>query len=417
MKVAILGGGFAGLAAAYYERKKGYEVVLYEKEEYLGGLAAGFKEKGWDWSLERAYHHMFATDSHTLDLARETKYKDIFFQTPHTDSYYNGKTYPLDTPLDLLKFPLLKPIERVRVGVVVAVLKLLPPLSYFESQTAADFCKRYMGKNGWNVFLGELFRKKFGKYAENVLASFVWARFKVRTQSLGYMKGGFQTFINHLESTISKNGVQIKKGYTVESILQKKEDLYVNGVKFDKIISTLPTPILIKLTQNLFPSQYLKKFEKLKFLHAVNLILETKEPLLEKSYWLSVCDPKVPIMVLIQQTNFINKRNYGGNNILYIGNYVEKDSNLLKMDKKQALEYFLPYLKKINSKPLKIINSYLFKAPFAQPIFDKDFLKNKPGFETPIKNFYIANLDMTYPNDRGTNYAIKLGKEVSENFK
>jgi hypothetical protein len=84
------------------------------------------------------------------------------------------------------------------------------------------------------------------------------------------------------------------------------------------------------------------------------------------------------------------------------------------MDKQQALTYFLPHIKKIHGSSFTITNSYLFKAPFAQPVFDKDFLENKPDFITPIKNFYIANLDMTYPNDRGTNYAIKLGKEVSE---
>jgi protoporphyrinogen oxidase len=414
MKVAILGGGFTGLTAAYYERKKGHNVVIMERDDHLGGLASGFKEDHWDWTLERAYHHMFATDSHTLELAKEIGYGGIFFKTPHTDSLYNGKPYALDTPLDLIKFPLLSFIDRLRIGVVVALLKISPPLPYYETQTAAEFCKKFMGTNGWNIFLRELFRKKFGKYAENILASFVWARFKVRTRSLGYMKGGFQTFVNHLETTNATNGVEIRKGYEVNSIEQKKGKLYVNKEEFDKIISTLPTPILVKITENLFPQSYLQKFTNLKFLHAVNLILETKEPILKTSYWLSVCDPNVPIMVLVQQTNFIDKKNYGGSHILYVGNYVEKDSGLLKMDKQQALTYFLPHIKKIHGSSFTITNSYLFKAPFAQPVFDKDFLENKPDFITPIKNFYIANLDMTYPNDRGTNYAIKLGKEVSE---
>ena len=84
------------------------------------------------------------------------------------------------------------------------------------------------------------------------------------------------------------------------------------------------------------------------------------------------------------------------------------------MGNEEILHYFLPYLKKINTK-YQIFDTkyYLFKAPFAQPIFDKDFLQNKPDFKTPVKNFFIANLDMTYPYDRGTNYAVKLGREVS----
>jgi protoporphyrinogen oxidase len=76
------------------------------------------------------------------------------------------------------------------------------------------------------------------------------------------------------------------------------------------------------------------------------------------------------------------------------------------------------HLKTITGKQdLTLINTYTFKAPFAQPIFDKNFVANMPGFETPIENFYNANLDMTYPYDRGTNYAVKLGKQVAEKLR
>jgi len=85
----------------------------------------------------------------------------------------------------------------------------------------------------------------------------------------------------------------------------------------------------------------------------------------------------------------------------------------MKMKKEELIKFVEPHLRILNSKFL-ILNSFLFKAPFAQPIFDKEFIKNKPDFITPTKNFFIANLDMTYPYDRGTNYAVKLGKEVAE---
>ena len=122
-------------------------------------------------------------------------------------------------------------------------------------------------------------------------------------------------------------------------------------------------------------------------------------------------------MVLVQHTNFINKKHYGNNHILYIGNYVEENSPLYNMEKQEMLKYFLPYLKKINSSfSLKNSKSYIFRSNYSQPIFNKTFINNKPDFKTPLENFYIANLDMTYPYDRGTNYAVKLAKEVSKLF-
>ncbi|HEX8991500.1 MAG TPA: FAD-dependent oxidoreductase, partial [Anaerolineales bacterium] len=62
MKIAIIGAGFGGLAAAYDLRKAGHEVTIFESADYVGGLASGFKEPHWDWWVEKFYHHWFQTD-------------------------------------------------------------------------------------------------------------------------------------------------------------------------------------------------------------------------------------------------------------------------------------------------------------------------------------------------------------------
>src|SRR5438132_1439260 len=108
MKIAVLGGGFTGIAASYYLAKKGHEVSLFEKENVLGGLAVGFKGEGWDWYLERAYHHLFSNDTDILNFAKEIGFKKIIFSSPQTASLYdiggNSRIFTLDTPQDLLKF-------------------------------------------------------------------------------------------------------------------------------------------------------------------------------------------------------------------------------------------------------------------------------------------------------------------------
>ncbi len=427
MKIAILGGGFTGLTAAYYLSKKGHSVVVFEKENILGGLASGFKSNSWDWYLERTYHHLFHSDSDILNFASEIGFHDIFFQEPETSSLYEitkniYRTIPVDTPQDFLKFPFLTLPEKLRAGIILAFLKFSPYLSFYEKQTANEFLRKTMGNNVWNVLWQELFRKKFGKYAENIVAAFIWARINKRTKKLGYVKGGFQNYINYLEEINSKLGVNIKKGHTVNDVRKtgnkftltwsarsynaRKED-------FDFIISTLPIPVLVGLGATIFPNSYVRKLQKLRYLHAINLILETDTSIIPKTYWLSVCVKELPFMVIVQQTNLIDKQYYGGKHIAYIARYVDINDELIKMNKEEVLHYWLPHLDKIRNSKFEILNSYLFKGPFAQPIFDKEFVKNKPDFETPVKNFYIANLDMTYPYDRGTNYAVKLGKEVA----
>ncbi|KXK07345.1 MAG: tRNA 5-methylaminomethyl-2-thiouridine biosynthesis bifunctional protein MnmC [Microgenomates bacterium OLB22] len=194
MHVAILGGGITGLTTALELAKKGYSVTLFERDSVFGGLAQGFIAPGWKWPLERAYHHLFFTDTDIRSFCRENDIEEPFFTEPRTDSLYtvNGisKIYPVDSPLDFLRFPLLSPITKLRGVCGLAFLILTPFLTVYQRLTAEQFVKRVMGQEMWNVFFRSLFRKKFGKYAGKILASFLWARIHKRTKKLGYFKGG-----------------------------------------------------------------------------------------------------------------------------------------------------------------------------------------------------------------------------------
>jgi protoporphyrinogen oxidase len=418
MKIAILGGGITGLTAAYCLSKKGHKVTLIEKEKVLGGLAVGFKADGWTWNLERAYHHLFANDYDIINFATDIGFDKIFFESPETSSLYEDKNgyriLPMDTPIDLLRFPYLGLIDKIRTGIVLAFLKISPFLKLYEKVTSEDFLKITMGNTAWNKLWQQLFRGKFGDYAGIILASFIWARINKRTKKLGYIKGGFQEFIDYLVKKLKDEKVTILAGHEIKDIRKRGKGFTVNGKAYGKVVSTLPTSIMARLTQNIFQERYLGKFSRLKYLHAVTLIIETDLPILKDAYWLNICSGKMPLMLLAQHTNFMDKKHYGGRHIAYTGWYVKGDSKMLKMDKKEVLKLVLPYARKISKNKFKVVGVHLFKGPFAQPIFDAEFAKNRPGFKTPVKNFYIANLDMTYPYDRGTNYAVKLGREVSE---
>lgn len=423
MKTVILGGGFAGLAAAWDLAGKNMDVVLIEKEKELGGLAGGFREPGWDWSLERAYHHVFDNDTDILRLAKDTGFDGFFFGSPKTTSLYdlggnNYRTFPVDTPQDFLRFPLLSLPQKFRAGAVVAFLKLTPFLPLFREQTAERFLRTTMGDGVWEVMWQELFRKKFGKNAGNILASFIWARVKKRSKNLGYVRGGFQEFVNHLARVDVERGVELLTGTTVTGLAKKGKTIEVSlaggkTIAAEAVISTLPTPVLLKVGRGLLPAPYETRLSRLKYMHAVNLILETDRPAMGDAYWLSVCDPKAPMMVVVQHTNLINPKHYGNRHITYIANYVDADSPLLKMTDKEVYSHYVPYLLRLAGGNLHISRSRVFRAGFAQPLFDREFPQNKPDLVTPVSNFFIANLDMTYPYDRGTNYAVKVGREAA----
>ena len=126
MKVAIIGAGIGGMAAAYDLRGAGQQVTIYEAADQPGGLATGFKEPGWDWSVEKFYHHWFQTDRYMLGLIQELGWQeDVIFPRPFTVMYHQGKFYPFDSIMKMALFPGLGwGINKARFGMVGLYLKL-----------------------------------------------------------------------------------------------------------------------------------------------------------------------------------------------------------------------------------------------------------------------------------------------------
>lgn len=428
MKVAIFGGGVTGLTTAWNLLKKGYEVVIIEGEESVGGLAGGFKEGNWDWALERTYHHVFANDKEIITLAQEMGFDGFRFKRPKTASLMKGKDnyriFPVDSPIDFLLLPQLSLFSKLRAGATLAFLKISPYLSLFEKTTSEKFIRKTMGEEVWKNLWEQLFRKKFGKYAEYILASFIWARIKKRTPVLGYPNRGFQYFCTFFSEKLKEKGcvietetkvVEVEKQGEGFSILVSKKTGEQTKINADKIVSTLPFPITLRIGKKILPEEYISQQSKREYLWAINLILGGTEKILKDTYWLNVGAKEVPIMGIIQHTNFVSFSHYGGEELCYCAWYVEDSSDLLKKSGEEMATFVFPYLQKINpslKKAPRVVR--LFKAPFAQPICDEGFLAIDRGFKTPIKNFFVANLDMTYPYDRGTNYAVKLGNDVSQ---
>jgi protoporphyrinogen oxidase len=397
MNIAIVGGGLTGLTAGYKLGKLGHKVTIYEKEPFVGGLAHGFTPPGWQWSLEAFYHHIFSNDYAIIDLAHEIGCDtDLFFSNPVTATLLpnSSKLHRLDSPASLLRFSPLSPLARIQTGMMLAFLKANPFWQPMEGITAETFIRAVGGTAGWRMLWEPLLYGKFGPYADKVAASWFWARIKKRTPSLGYFRGGFQKIAETLAKKIKDQGGTINIGVTI-----KQSDISTDT--YDKVLLTIPS------FQTSIPH-----------LWAQTLILETKEPILKDVYWLNVNDRSFPFLSMVAHTNFIDKKNYGGNHITYLGNYLPDGHEYLKMDKNQLIKIFMPFIQRINPSLIlnheSLINSYLFTAPNAQPVHTLHYSRQAPKLETSIPGIYLANMDSIYPWDRGTNYAVELGLRAAE---
>lgn len=427
MNIAVIGAGFTGLAAAYELGKHGHNVTVFEKETKVGGLAVGFGKPNWKWLLEVSYHHFFTNDHAIIALAKELGMeKDLMILRPVTATLCQPSEkrqkksltgpeysqYQLDSPMNLLTFPLLSPLAKFRTATLLGFCKLNPYWQPLEKITAKDLFIYVGGKEAWTVLWEPLMVGKFGTYADRIPASWLWARIHKRTPHLGYFRGGFQAFAETLAQAVKKQGGKIELAASIPSITRVRggDKFIINTTVFDRVLLTTPSHIATKLLS--FPKSYEKKLRSIPHLWAQLLILETGQPILDKTYWLNINDRSFPFLALVQHTNMIDKKWYGGHHIAYAGNYLPEGHPYLSMTKKQLLKKFLPYLKRIHSS-FVIRNCELFTVPFAQPVHSLNYSKKAPGITTPINHCFIANLDSIYPWDRGTNYAVELGQKAA----
>ena len=423
MKIGIIGAGFGGMAAAYDLRKAGHNVTVFESANFVGGLASGFKEPHWDWAVEKFYHHWFASDKHMLALIEELGLSDgVIFPRPYTVLLHKGKWYPFDSILKALLFPGLGfGLNKLRFGLVGLYLRLTNNWKPLEKYTVDEWMRKWAGKEVYEQMWQPLVIGKFGPYYKDVNMAWMWARLKARTTRLGTYKGGFQAFADRFAEILRDQRVEIRLGARVESIKREQERLAVRSEAgsefFDQVLVTTSPNLMAKLCPEL-PESYLKGLLELKSMGAVVMVLSLKHQLSEQGYyWFSLPkDQGFPFLALVEHTNFVSPEHFGGDHILYAGDYLVPGHEYFSLSDDELLERFAPAFKRINPKfELNWVKKkWVFKTNYAQPVPLVDHSKNIPSIETPIHGLYFASMSQVYPWDRGTNFAVEIGRKAAK---
>ncbi len=415
---AILGAGALGLTTAIRLGRAGDRVTVIEREALPGGLAAGFQPTDGVW-LEKFYHHLFKSDTRAIAMIQELGLGDrLEWKQPITATLRDGQFHQLDSPASLLRFSPLPVIDRLRMGAALAVLKAMPNPRLLEGGTAADWTRRWMGPAAYSTVWEPLLRGKFGDAAPEIAMPWFWARIHDRTQYLGYLRGGFQQLYDRMAEEVRSVGGETRFGASVTSVGTQDGGFLVEtnegSEAFDRVISTFAPRLTARLVPEL-PAEWRARHDWGRAYGAHCLVLALDRPL-TSVYWLNVNDPGFPFMALVEHTNYMPAADYGGRHLIYLGNYRPMDDPLMTATKDEVLEEFLPHLARINTafEPTWVTDAWSFAAPFAQPIVTTDYRDHIPPLNTPIPNFWMANMFQVYPHDRGQNYSIALADRLVE---
>ena len=421
----VIGAGFAGLSAAWELVQRGVRVTVCEADEEVGGLAGSFEVA--NTRLEKFYHHWFTSDTHVLDLVRELNREDqVLYRPTRTGMYFAHQFFRLSTPMDVLRFTPLSMIGRLRLGLLALRARRVRDWQQLEDLTAEEWLVQLGGRDVYDVVWRPLLEGKFGPFAHDISAVWFWNKLKLRGGSRGrggeevlaYYKGGFAALAGQLASAICARGGMIRLESPVTGLISK--DGVVTGVDTtngpvtaDAVLATPALPIVADLVEPHTGPEYPAALRRIQYLANICIVLELDRSLSE-TYWLNVNDPGFPFVAVIEHTNFEPPESYAGRHLVYLSKYLPEADELYGMDDDAVVRFCLGHLQRMFPAltPDWVLGAHVWRARYSQPIVVRRYGALIPAVQTPLPGLYLSSLAQVYPEDRGTNYAIREGREA-----
>lgn len=425
--VIVVGAGFTGLAAAWELARRGRRPILVEAEPEPGGLAAAFR--AGETRLERFYHHWFTNDREVTQLVGELGLADrVTVGATRTGLYYASRLYRLSRPLDLLRFAPLPPLDRLRLGLMLLRARRIPDWRALDQVPAAAWLRRLGGERVFEIVWAPLLQGKFGRHADSVSAAWFWAKLKLRGGSRGrrgeerlaYFRGGFAALADALVEAIRAAGGEFRPATAVTGLL-RAADGRLRGVATDRgtiegsaVLLTPALPQIAAILGEQAPAAYRARLAGTDYLANVCVVLELTRSLSEL-YWMNVNDPGFPFVGVIEHTHLDQADPTGRRRVVYLSRYLPADEPAFGWSDEETVAFTLEHLRRMfpDFDPAWLQAAHVWRARYAQPLVTCGYAERVPGHETPIPGAFIASMAQVYPEDRGTNYAIRDGRKAA----
>lgn len=408
-KIVVLGAGLAGLTAAE-KLAENFDVTILEKATFCGGLASSFKMEGAQ--IPKFYHHIVASNKHTIAaLDRFGLMKEAEWKRVRIAICKDGRCYELKKPWQFFKIPGASLWAKLRFALFGSYVIFSKCPKIKSDVNAGDWLRKFCGKEATDFFWWNLYgRNKFNIPLEKISAAQFAQRLweKEGYDLFTFPKKGLQPMVDGFEGACREKGVDLRLGVSIKEIDVKKKTVQLDDekLKYDILVNTIPVPELLKIGKNL-PEKYTQSLKKLRYCPAVGICFATKEFLLPGVYWLNLFGER--IHVIMQHSVLIDKYN---NKVSWLIRYGGAEEDFTKNDE-ELKELYLGVIKKYFPS-VKLAWSIVFREKYAEPVYDKDYAKYAPKYISPIKDFFNAGIQVTFPKIRNQNVAIESGYKVAE---
>ena len=423
-RVAVIGGGIAGATTALRLAQRGHEVVLTERSDHLGGLVVSFQVGGTP--LECFYHHVFPHEKHVIGLIDELGLSAKLDWRPSTVGILTeGRLWPFTSPVDLLRFAPLKPLDRVRAGIGGLRMGRTREWESLDTVPALQWLAGQTGGRAAEVIWEPLLRAKFGPASGDVPAAWIWGRLQQRTtgrrrrggERLGYLRGGFRQLFDALHKALIDAGVDVRTSTPVGRILlsgSRATGIEAGGAEIESsaVVFAGALPGITRLVPAELGDP---RWSAIGSLGVLCVVLELTKPV-SPIYWTNVCDSQLPFGGVIEHTNFVPTGDYGGRHVTYVSRYFTAEEEIAAADPHDeaarwvdALDERFPGFDKRD-----VTAVHPFRTPYAAPLVTVGHLGRIPPVRSHIGGLYLCTTAQIYPQDRGMSEGVRMGGEAAD---
>lgn len=416
-RVAILGGGISGLAAAYFLAERGKNVTLFETTDQLGGLGTFFSHDGY--FHERFYHCMLPSDGPLLNLLGKIGVANqVYWKPSQFGILANGRLYGLNSAIDLLKFNLVSFVDRLRIGLTGLYGKFCSDKG-LDDVSAEAWLTKLSGKNAFAAFWRPLLQAKFGDRYRDVPALWFWSRFNREKakgpERKGYIRGGYKTIIDALVLALEKKGVVIRKNAAISKVSRSQNGnilVVLNGSndEFDQVLLTTPHSVVEGLLdrESLGPTTA-KVSTDIESQGVVNVLFFLRQSI-SSYYWIATPEDSIPFQGVVESSNLMEPEERHGLHLAYVMNYVHRSDPLFSRPEVDLLKEYSVALRRLFPKLQEsdFVASYVFRAPFVEPVYFRGYLSKKPPVELLPGKIFLSCTAQVYPEVTSWNGAVGL---------
>jgi protoporphyrinogen oxidase len=421
-RVAVIGGGIAGLACCHYLSRAGVKVTLFESSDQFGGLGTFFRYG--DAYLERFYHCMLPGDDNLLELLRDLGIEDrVYWRTAEFGFMSDGRLYGLNTPAELLAFSPLPLISRLRVGLTALYASTIPA-DGLDDITAEQWLTRLCGRRAFEIFWKPMFQAKFGDRYHEIPALWFWTRFNrekgTKKEVKGYIRGGYRYLTDRLVSSLRDRGVVLRLNAPVHSLRldgQRRPVLHSGDSHhlFDHVVVTTPLSHCRTLANNDTMEPWNRRVSPdIDYQGVVNVVLILRRGL-TPYYWVAAMDGRFPFQGIVESSVLLEKEDAGGHHLVYLMNYLHRNDERFKKGDAEVISEAVQGLAALfpGFRQSDIVDQFVFRAPYVEPLYTLGYLSKKPPEELVPGRVYLATSSQVYPAVTSWNSSVGLAQKVA----